>query len=268
MALKQKMYGTAKKPKFNAVNKLAQAKVQKKKPAWKPVNGIGVKPITNTAPSNPGSTSQAAAASTPAAPSTPNTTNTAPQTQADAFNVSSYNPASGQPDPRDAEYWANLAKLQATSQQDFAAQQLEQSQSDIDYNARLSEAGEQRRRGVRNTAESLIGTGLLRSGHHNRRQTEDTIDYTTQLGNWGREKSSADAKRKAYMDSIMSNLGLEEQSLYAEAAGRYAEHQADAAANSAGYDPTTDPSSPYYTVYELDQNSGIVYAKPKKKGKK
>ncbi len=252
MALKQNVKRSSLK--MNPVNKLAQAKLNNK-PARVPIkSGLNKPNVT-------GSTAQQAAtapsvASTPA-PSTPNTTNTAPTSQAAAMNYSSYNPASGQPDPRDAEYWSNLAKLQATAQQDFAGQQLEQSQADIEYNTNLSRAGEQRRRGVRDTAESLIGTGLLRSGSHNRRQNEDTIDYSNQLADWGREKSNDDTRRKAYMDSILANLGIEENALYAGATGRFAESQAEAAATqqalaeAAGSAPT-----------------GVTWKKSKKKARR
>ncbi len=173
----------------------------------------------------------AAAPSAPPVPSNPGTpAPPTPQSSGPNFNVSSYNPASGQPDPRDAEYWANLAKIQATAQQEHAGGLLEQSTADTSYGRQLSEAGEQRRRGIRNTAENLIGTGLLRSGSHNRKQTEGTIDYTSQLAGWGEQKSSSDARRKAQMDAILQNLGMDELGLYTESTGRYADKQAEAAA--------------------------------------
>lgn len=182
-------------------------------------------------------TAAPAAPSVPAAPSQP--TQKLPTTGAqlsalnpasDLRSISSYNPSSGQPDPRDSTYWANMAKLLATSQQAHAGQQLEQTQSDVGYQSQLSTAGEQRRRSVRDMAENLIGTGLLRSGSHNRKQTEATIDYTDKLSGWGREKGDADARRKAQMDAILSNLGIDELGLYSEATDRYSQAQAERAA--------------------------------------
>lgn len=184
--------------------------------------------------SSTGSTSeQAANQPSPQPTSAPTPSQSQPSSSGDLSsfaNVTSYNPASGQPDPRDSEYWADLAALQAQAQQDYATQQLEQTSSDAAYGLKLSQAGEQRRQEVRGTAESLIGTGLLRSGAHNRRQTEGTIGYMSQLAGWGQEKTSADAARKAQMQAILSNLGLSEMGLYTAASGRYADAQAEAAA--------------------------------------
>lgn len=202
---------------------------QLKKP--KVTGGLAPKPPESTQTQYPVTqqTDSTTEASTSAPPANPTYSPSTPQS---GIGHSSYNPASGQPDPRDSEYWANYAKLMATSQQSLAAQQLEQSQSDTAFALEKINRGEQRRRSVRDMAESLIGTGLLRSGAHNRRQTEATTDFLTEMGGLERGKGDEDAARKAQMDAILANFGIDEQALYTGAGGRYADKQAKAAADA------------------------------------
>lgn len=220
---RQKALGN--KAKVNQLQRLKKPQMTGGLKAKPPAAGVG--PVG----SSTGSYSEAAA-NQPTSPQPSNPNYSGVTNQAELTNYSSYNPASGQPDPRDSNYWANLAKLQATTQQQYAGKQLEQSQADTAYGTEVSQRGEQRRRGVRDTAESLIGTGLLRSGYHNRRQTEDTIDYTNVMSGLSQSKADTDAQRKAQMDAILANLGIEEQGLYSDAVGRYAEGQAKSAAEA------------------------------------
>src|ERR1700758_4394253 len=75
------------------------------KPAGAPATA---QPSNTVAASTPGSTSGAATV----APAPP-----APTPSNDPFAIPSYTPANGQPDPRDATYWSNLAKLRFQDQQ-------------------------------------------------------------------------------------------------------------------------------------------------------
>ncbi len=176
------------------------------------------------------------------------------------------------PDPRDAEYWANLAKLQSTSQQQQSALQLEQSQADTNYGLQLTDMAEARRRGVRNLAESMIGSGLLRSGYHNRSQTEATTDYLSRLTGVQTQKGQEDARRQQLLAAIAANLGLDQNVLYSGAASRYAQHQADLAANAQamGTDPlaaagggdasapATAPTATRPTSQQIDKAKYII----------
>lgn len=213
---------------------------------------------------------QAAAAPTPTpAPTGPTPPSGQNISTLNPQQLSSYNPQSGQPDPRDSTYWANLAKILATSQQGYAGGQLEQSTADTAYGQQLTEAGEARRRGVRDLAESMIGSGLLRSGAHNRRQTEGTIDYTNQLAGWGQEKAGKDASRAAQQQAILSNLGIDELGLYADATQRYSDAQAQQAAQAQALQETAiapiAPTSQTTSSGTAGWNSGGGSNKKKKK---
>lgn len=241
------------KPGFQPENPAAY-NVPKKKP----------KPGAVGAFNSTGSTSQQAAQApaapaappaqvTPSAPSAPNN-----PTTPDPYSVSSYNPASGQPDPRDATYFANLAKIQATSQQDYAGNQLAQTNADVNYNTQLGTMATDRQRNIRNLAESMIGSGLLRSGFHNRGQTEATQDYLSAVSGVQSAKSQSDQQRAATMSAILQNLGIDEQGLYADSAGRYADIQANAADRLSPTAPVAYPTDP----------ATSSYGPPKKKAKK
>ena len=157
-----------------------------------------------------------------------------PNDQASFANLSSYNPSGGV-DPRDGTYYANLARLISSSQQEYAGNQLAQSQSDITHEATMGDLQNQRKRGITDLAESMIGTGLLRSGHHNRSQTRATDEYVADVDKRNMAKGAEDAERKAKMDAILSMLGIEEQGLYEEASGRYSDLQSELAETSPGF---------------------------------
>lgn len=189
---------------------------------------------------------------TPAAPHGPLTGSSLsslnPANQQSLQSVSSYNPTSG-PDPRDATYWANLAKLVSTSQQDYSSGQLAQTQADVNYNQQLGTMGTERQRNIRNLAESMIGSGLLRSGTHNRRQTDATADYLDALSGVQSSKTQEDQKRSATMNAILSSLGIDEMGLYADAASRYAQLQQEAADRQAAYEASHPPAAPPAPAY-------------------
>lgn len=257
----QRQQGLGNQPKVNQLRKLQAPKQSLYTPTNLTTTGGYADQAAESTANQP--------APTPAVARPPNLSTANATNQADLANFSSYNPASGQPDPRDSNYWANLAKLMATSQQDYAGKQLEQSQSDTSYGLKLSQAGEDRRRGVRDLAESLIGTGLLRSGTHNRKQVEGTIDYSNQLAGFQQGKSNEDASRKAQMDAILSNLGIDEQGLYSDATGRYADNQANAAAKSQALAEVAGaPASNTGKTGKLGITSNLAAVKSKKKPKR
>lgn len=251
--------------------------VKRKKPAFK--TGIGVQGITyggqpqksGLTPNATGSFSQQAVQPTQApnrtpAPGAPVAAQNPPPGPVNPFNVSSYNPASGNPDPRDANYFANLAKLQATSQQSYAAGQLEQTNADVNTQTQLGTMATDRQRNIRNLAESMLGKGLLRSGYHDRGQTEGTQDYLTAVTGVQTSKTQSDQQRAATMSAILQNLGIDEQGLYADAAGRYAQNQADAADRQSPTAPVNYPIDPgAFTGGTAGGKAGVSKKKNKKK---
>lgn len=141
------------------------------------------------------------------------------------------------------------------AQQSYAAEQLNQQYADIGYQQELGNRAEQQRQGVRNTAEGMIGSGLLRSGYHNRTQTENLGTCLRGLDVLGTQKSGDDARRAATMAAILANLGLDINSESASAAERYAAVQRELAATSsglAGTDVGTAPATSGGTTYSAD----------------
>ena len=202
------------------------------------VTASGVKPITlNNQPSNPtGSTSQGAANSAQVVPSVspaPPFQSINPANREELLNYSSYNPASGKPDPRDDQYWANLSRLISSKQVDYAGEMRGGELDEADYNYRLARESEGNRQNVRDTAENLIGTGLLRSGAHNRQQTEMGTEYGDLLAGLGSDMTRSRTNRESQKHAILAALGLEEGDLYEESVGRYATAQQKAAESGA-----------------------------------
>jgi hypothetical protein len=166
----------------------------------------------------PAATTPTAPAPAPQAPPTPQ--QFTPQNQTDLLAYKGYQPAAGQPDPRDPTYYANLARLLGTSQQDYAAGQLAQATANNTFGQQTQDLQTARTRGITTLANSLIGKGLLRSGYHDVKATQATQDYLNTSAKNQSAKQAADAARQAQQAAILSNLGTSAYGEYTSASGR------------------------------------------------
>jgi len=167
----------------------------------------------------------------------------APKPPAGTFEIPAY--AGGGPDPRDATYWANVAKLKFNAEQEYGKSLQEQQRSDTDYGAAVQEALRARTQGQRSLGESAIRSNLGNSGWLDRSEAEDTTAYTQQRAHAQLNKTEEDQARAAARTALQQGFSLEAASELAAAAGRYAQAQqeaaerAEAAAEVSGSAPAT-----------------------------
>lgn len=157
------------------------------------------------------------------------------QGEAGVAGLTSYNPASGQPDPRNSEYWKNFYLLRQQAQTGYGAALNEQTQADVAYNRSVNDLTDNRSKSRKSMARSLIGTGLLRSGYHNEQQTEGDSNYLTDLSRMATDKAGQDSARANERQGILGDFAAQEYGLYGDAATNYADQQAKSNAES---DPT------------------------------
>jgi len=186
-------------------------------------------PATSTA--QPSNTTVPATQSQPTDP----LASTAPAPSASAkalFEVPSYTPQAGQPDPRDATYWANVAKLKFDDEQQYAELQRNQQRSDTDYADALQTAI--RNRGVqqRTLGEDAIRSNLGNSGWLDRNEAEQTAAYTQDRAHAQLNKDEEDQARAAARTALQQGFSLEAAGELAAAAARFAQIQREEAANA------------------------------------
>jgi hypothetical protein len=182
-----------------------------------------------------GSTS-AAAAETPAAPAPVNT---------NPFAIPTYTPTNGQPDPRDAEYWANLSKLAFNDQTEYSKDLQEQTVADSSYSSALQQAIQGRKVQERNLGENAISHNLSSSGYLDRTEGEQTRDYTQERANAALTKSQEDQARETARKALVEGFNIEAAAELAAAAGRYAEGQGkEAETGSPEYTPASWATKP------------------------
>lgn len=164
--------------------------------------------------------------SKPAAPGSPSVTfnNGVP-----SISGSAYNPAAGD-DPRSADpnYWKNFYLIQQTANQDYAAALAEQTSADLGYNTYVSDTKQARENARKSFARNLIGTGLLRSGYHNMKQTEADTANLSELIRAGTEKQNEDVVRQNERSGILSDFAAKEYGLYGDAVDTAVQNQMDA----------------------------------------
>lgn len=175
-------------------------------------------PATQSAPADP---MQSVASSAPAAPKPPS----------GLFDIPTFTPQNGQPDPRDASYWSNLAKLRFSSEQQYAQGLAEQQRSDTDYADQLAQAIRNRAIQQRGLGEDAIRGNLGASGWLNRNEAEQTTAYTQERSHAQRAKAEEDQMRTAAQRAILQQFQLEAGDLLSEAGLRYAEGALGSAAN-------------------------------------
>lgn len=192
---------------------------------------VAARPTAATAPAQatagpavPTTQSEPTAPLATAAPPTPAP---APQPSAGKFDIPAY--AGSGPDPRDATYWANVAKLKFNTEQEYGKSLQEQQRSDTDYGFAVQTALRNRTQGQRTLGENAIRQNLGNSGWLDRNEAEDTTAYTQDRAHAQLNKSEEDQARAAARTALQQGFSLEAASELAAAAGRYAQAQQEAA---------------------------------------
>jgi hypothetical protein len=126
------------------------------------------------------------------------------------------------PDPRDSTYYANTAALTNMLGQNTGNAILEQTLADNSFAENNERMTTDRERARRNLAESLLGTGGIRSGSHRREQTERDQDYMTDrnrlLYDYGNDKAGRNLEIAGYRTDFNDQMKGE----YLTAQDRYA----------------------------------------------
>lgn len=142
------------------------------------------------------------------------------------FDLPAY---SGAEDPRDATYWANVAKLKFSAEQDYSKGLLEQQMADTGYNDARQTAIRNRATQQRGLGENAIRGNLSASGWLDRNEAEDTTAYTQERAQAQLTKSQEDAGREAARKAILQGYSLDAAAELAEAASRYAQRRQEEA---------------------------------------
>lgn len=208
-------------------------------------NAKAVTPVKHAAPAvtqptNP--VAEATPGSTSAASVTPAASTASPN---ELFKIPSWTPASpGEPDPRDATYWANLAKLQFADTQEYQKNLAEESAGKSEYNLALQQAIRERGIQERQLGESAIKNNLSASGWLGRTQAEQTTNYAEERGAAARQQEGEQQAFAAARSALQQGFGVEAAALLAEAAGRRAELAGEE--TETGIPEVSGPGAPHY----------------------
>lgn len=159
-------------------------------------------------------------------------------------------PNNGATDPRDDEYWRNLAIITGNLGEGLAAIGQRGANPDDpgsgqyglawkDYQRDTKDMNEARETGRKSLARSMIGTGLLRSGYQQMRQDEGDSELLTGLSRVGDEYQSELAGYDAQRGNLERQARMDESDAFAAAVARRNAAAVDAAANA---DPINKPS--------------------------
>lgn len=223
------------RPRHPQAPRLAQ-----RKPAYNQRAGLA-KRVVAKASSPPVATTQAQPSNAAAIPQTQSqpmdalqsaTAAPAPKAPPGLFDLPSY---SGPDDPRDAQYWANVAKLKFGAETKYSEGLREQQMADTGYNDALQTAIRNRAVQQRSLGENAIRGNLGNSGWLDRSEAEDTTTYTQERGHAQLQKTEEDAARAAARDAIRQGYSLEAAAELGEAAARLAQRRQEEAENAEGY---------------------------------
>lgn len=110
-------------------------------------------------------------------------------------------------DPRDPTYWANVAAIQQQYGQQTSSNMISSAYGTERYNAESERMGTDSARAKRNLAESLLGTGGIRSGSHRRDRTEMDQDYASNRSRLDRDFRENQAQGAIEQQGINDTLG-------------------------------------------------------------
>lgn len=217
-------------PRFQRPRHPQAPRLGQRKPVYHQHAGLAQRVVAKATPSpatTPAQPSNAAAPSIPATQSTPTdplaNTSPAPKAPGGLFDLPSYS-GPGE-DPRDAQYWANLAKLRFGAEQKYSEGLREQQMADTGYNDALQTAIRNRSQQQRGLGESAIRSNLSSSGWLDRSEAEDTTAYTQERSHAQLQKTEEDAAREAARKAVREGYSLDAASELAEAAGRLAQRK-------------------------------------------
>lgn len=233
---------------------------------------------------------EAGALSTPPAPTAPSAPPTTPPTTPPSslqdalatpgplnpqdYFKTTYQPAPGQPDPRDSTYWSNLNKLLFESQQAYQQNQLAGTYSQADWLIKQQDMENSRKSNERKIAEAMMRQNLAYSGTHNVEQADALREHLSSYGAAETAKTREDQAREIARSAILQGLSIDEAAALAEAVMRQqaelqrqaerAEDQALAAAS--GAQAQADAQAAWNeSVAATNWNTGITGPKRKKK---
>lgn len=142
-------------------------------------------------------------------------------------------PYAEKPDPRDAQYYENVAALNAT----FAIQNeqlnAQQTQADNAFALDSAQMDEYNSRRQRSIAEARLGRGL-RSGGFRRERNMNDMDYMMDSARRLQDKSNADSDRRFQRSQLESDLTAGTQQAYRDAFNRAAAAMEEESMQSAG----------------------------------
>lgn len=165
------------------------------------------------------------------------------------------------PDPRDATYWAQRAKLLSQNTQDLAGLEQAQAYQDTDFAEAMRRRALQRDTDQQQIKQGANHEGLLFSGQLGKRQGDYDVQYAQQTGDAQQAYERAKAERaptiQALRSALQSGMPLDEAALYAESIDRQLERDA------------ANPPNPYEGI-DFNALSRLIAAqkkapKPKRK---
>ena len=149
-------------------------------------------------------------------------------------NPNPYTPGQGQPDPRDATYYANVARLQFQEQQGLAQLQLQQTYANTNFNQAQEQMALNRQMDQESLAAKLFHGGLTSSGYGSRQAINLAENYGLQSGSLLSQKSQGDAQRLAQQNALQQGLPLDIASELAAATDRFTQAQIAQATSGEG----------------------------------
>lgn len=195
-------------------------------------------PPIATTPAQPSNAAVPPTQSTPTAPLSE--TPKSPSPPKGLFEDPVYYSKPGQDDPRDATYWANLAKLRFSAEQSYAGNLHEQQMADTGYNDALQAAIRNRAVEQRSLGENAIRGNLGNSGWLDRNEAEQTTTYTQERSQGLLSKTQEDAAREATRKGIREGYSLDAAAELGEAAARLAARKEREAAEAEGREGAVD----------------------------
>lgn len=171
------------------------------------------------------------------------------------------------PDPRDATYWAQRAKLLSQDTQNLAGAEQQQSYEDTDFHEALRRRALQGQKDIQGIREGANREGLAFSGQLGKRQGDYEVGAAQQEGDARQVYERAKAERApvitALREALRSGLPVDEAALYAEAVDRQTDR--DAANPPSGVD-TDAVARLMAALGQKPQSAAAAPGKRKRKG--
>jgi hypothetical protein len=201
-------------------------------------NGMGATPAP-AAPAPAPATGSAAAISNAAPPAS------SPPPSTQRFAIPTWTPkAAGEPDPRDATYWANLAKLKAADEGEYNKTLETQANEDAGYGLALKEAIQARGVQEHNLGGEALRSGLASSGWLDRTQGEQVRTYTNERASASMSHEQETHAREVARNALIEGFPVDVAGLLAEAGARLAQREENENENGEPESPAASPVAP------------------------